>query len=195
MGGGQFGLVLASMFPLSETYIVDISDDKLLEKYKPLSRQIPFKAFSSDKTLFDVIFMNDVFEHLSNPVSVLSSLRHKLSGPDSRIFIDTPCQFWIYPVTRSIHRPLYDKVLRGTVDYDHQQIWTKKSFEEAVSRAGFRIQRYSRLSEFTQPPSFYLDHMKITNPIVRLAGSLFYSAAPYVARNKIMSVLSLSPSG
>lgn len=188
-GGGQFALVITSLYILSQVYIVDINDNKLLEKFSPLNHQIKFDDFMKDDNKFDMIFMNDVFEHVSNPLEVLKTLRGKLTDRESRIFIDTPCQFWIYPVTRLINKELHAKVLRGTVDYDHQQIWSKASFSFVVKEANLTIVKYFKTSEFTQEADFYLDNMKIKNPLVRLIGKLFYHVAPLVAKNKIKAVL------
>jgi hypothetical protein len=81
--------------------------------------------------------------------------------------------------------------LNGTVDYDHQQIWSKTSFEVAVKKAGLKIQKFTRLSEYTQGADFYLNNMKIEKGVVRLAGKLFYWLSPYIAQNKIMAVVSM----
>ena len=188
-GGGQFAVVLRSIYPLTETYIVDICDAKLLDQFKSMNRQIKFKDFSDDPTKFDYIFMNDVFEHVSDPIEVLSSLKSKLKGSNGRIFIDTPCQFWLYPMTKLFSHRIHKRLLRGTVDYDHQQIWNKKSFNHVAKEAGFRVIKYVELSEFTQPANFYLDNMKISNWVLRFIGRLFHKLAPYMAKNKIMAVL------
>jgi 2-polyprenyl-3-methyl-5-hydroxy-6-metoxy-1,4-benzoquinol methylase len=187
-GGGQFALVLKSLFPLAESYITDISDAKLLNQYRPLNAQIKFADFAADRTRFDVVFMNDVFEHLSDPLGVLRTLRGKLVS-DGRVFIDTPRQFWIYPATKLLWRGLHTKLLRGTVDHDHQQIWSRAAFSHVVREAGFRIAKYVEVSEFTQPASYYLDHMKIRNPLVRVAGVAMYRLGRAVAKNKIVAVL------
>ena len=55
-GGGQFAFVVRSMLPLAEVYIVDINDHALIEQYSPLNRQIKWKDFEGDETLFDFIF-------------------------------------------------------------------------------------------------------------------------------------------
>ena len=188
-GGGQFAVVLRSLYPLAKTHIVDIRDAKLLDQFKSMNRQIKFDNFSTDSTKFDYIFMNDVYEHVSDPVKVLWGFRDKLIGPNARVFIDTPCQFWIYPITKLFSERIHEKLLRGTVDYDHQQIWSKKSFDHIVEEAGFRIVKYVETSEFTQPAEFYMDNMKITNWALRLAGRIFYRLAPHIAKNKIMAVL------
>ena len=192
-GGGQFALVVKSLFPLSHVFIVDINDARLLDQFRPLNHQIKFENFTTDETKFDVIFMNDVFEHVSDPLGILKTVRSKLADQNSRIFIDTPCQFWIYPITKLFNKKLHVKVLRGTVDNDHQQIWSKSSFLYIVKESNLSIEKYCETSEFTQPPDFYLDNMKITNPLVRLIGDLFCRAAPLIAKNKIMAVLKPTP--
>lgn len=188
-GGGQFALVLKSLFPLCEIYIVDIGDAKLLDQFRPLNIQIKYDDFIADETKFDVIFMNDVFEHVSDPRTVLRTLSKKLADRNSKIFVDTPCQFWLYPLTKIFSKKLHTKVLRGTVDYDHQQIWSKTSFQIVVGEANLLIDKYLETSEFTQQPEFYLDNMKIRNPIIRSIGKIFYRLAPFIAKNKIMAVL------
>ncbi|HDZ62606.1 MAG TPA: class I SAM-dependent methyltransferase [Nitrospirae bacterium] len=192
-GGGQFALVLKSLFPLSKVQITDISDVKLLDQFRPLNHQIKFANFKKDETKFDIIFMNDVFEHVSDPLEVLKTLSNKLADQDSRIFIDTPRQFWIYPITRLFSKKLHIKLLRATVDYDHQQIWSRFSFTHIVGEANLSIVKYLETSQFTQPGDFYLNNMKITNPLMRLIGKIFYRFAPLIARNKIMAVLKPVP--
>ena len=98
-GGGQFSLVLKSLFPKSEVWIVDMNNERLLDEYRPLNKQIKFEEFHASTHKFDVIFLNDVFEHVTFPNEVLSLLRSRLN-PKGRIFIDTPCTFWLYPLTK-----------------------------------------------------------------------------------------------
>jgi 2-polyprenyl-3-methyl-5-hydroxy-6-metoxy-1,4-benzoquinol methylase len=189
-GGGQFALVLKSLFPRTDIFIVDMDNERLLDEFRPLNKQIKFENFEDNTQKFDVIFMNDVFEHVSFPVEVLATLRSKLKD-GGRIFIDTPCHFWLYPVTKILSKKIHTKLLNGTVDYDHQQIWSKTSFEVAVKKAGLKIQKFTRLSEYTQGADFYLNNMKIEKGVVRLAGKLFYWLSPYIAQNKIMAVVSM----
>lgn len=187
-GGGQFAVVCKSLFPMSTIHIVDIDDGMLLDEWRPLNRQIRFRDFANDETKFDVIFMNDVFEHVSDPAGVLKLLATKLKA-DSIVFIDTPKQFWIYPLAKLLSKSLYAKLLKGTVDHDHQQIWSRKSFELVARQAGLQIVKYRELSEFTMNPEFYLKNMGITNSIMVSAAKLFYRSATLTANNKIMAVL------
>jgi 2-polyprenyl-3-methyl-5-hydroxy-6-metoxy-1,4-benzoquinol methylase len=188
-GGGQFALVCRSHFPEATVYITDISDESLLDEWKPMNIQIPFAEFPDDKTKFDFVFMNDVFEHVSDPQFVLQQLASKLKT-GGRIFIDTPKQFWVFPVMKAVSTSLYTKMLRGTVSESHLQIWSKNSFNLVVSDSGLQIAKYHETSEYTMPAYFYLRNMGITNPVMKFFGGLFYRNARYLAKNKIQCVLS-----
>jgi 2-polyprenyl-3-methyl-5-hydroxy-6-metoxy-1,4-benzoquinol methylase len=187
-GGGQFALVLKSIFPNSNISIVDMSDANLLEQYKKINRQIKFSSFEKDRVKFDFIFLNDVFEHLTFPLETLKLLKTKLKV-SGKIFIDTPCVFWLYPLTKLFSKSIYTKLLKGTVDYDHQQIWTEQSFKKICTNAGFKILKFKQLSEYTQPPEFYLNNMNIKNSFLRFVGKIFVKLSPLIARNKIMAVI------
>lgn len=188
-GGGQFALVCKSLFPESRVHITDISDESLLEEWSSLNIQIPFKAFDKDDRKFDFIFLNDVFEHVSDPLFVLKRLSGKLKN-GGKLFIDTPKQFWIYPIAKFLSQSLYTKVLRGTVSTAHLQIWSKKSFEFVIRESNLQICKYEESSEYTMPPDFYMKNMGINNPILRLVGRVFYGNAKWLAKNKIVCVLS-----
>ena len=187
-GGGQFALVIKSLYPKSNCTIVDMVNIRLLETYASMNDQIKFADFESNTKKFDFIFMNDVFEHLTFPLETLELLKNKLK-PNGKIFIDTPCTFWLYPVTKLFSKRIYTKLLNGTVDADHQQIWSTKSFFKICQKAGFSVLSFKKLSEYTQSAEFYLDNMGIKNPILRLFGKIFVSLSPLIARNKIMAVI------
>ncbi len=188
-GSGQFAKICKNIFPKSKIYIADLYDEKLLNDFKKYNNQIKFNEFENNEIRFDFIFLNDVFEHLSNPIKVLKLLKKKLKNKDSKIFIDTPKIFWIYNFFSYVNLNIYKKILNGTIDQDHQQIWTKKSFNLAVKNSDLGIEKYKELTEFTQPADFYLDAMRIKNILLRLMGRAFYLFAPILARNKIISVL------
>jgi len=187
-GGGQFALVAKSNYPESTIYYTDRCEDAMLEQWKGVNNQIPFDAFAGDEHTFDVIFLNDVFEHVADPVGVLSQCASKLK-PAGRIFIDTPKQFWLYPATRLVSPGLYRKLLAGTVSAAHLQIWSRRAFALAVEKADLSVVKYSEVSEYTMPAHFYLKSMGITNPALVAMGGLFYRFARYLANNKIICVL------
>ena len=191
-GGGQFALVCKSHFPEATVYITDISDMSLLDEWKDSNVQIPFAKFDADDTKFDFIFLNDVFEHVSDPAKVLKQLAGKLT-PNGQMFIDTPKQFWIYPVTKKLSRSLHKKILKGTVSTAHLQIWSKRAFELVVRESGLSIRKYDEISEYTMPANFYLESMGVRNPLIRFAGRVFYGNAKWLAKNKILSVVAPTP--
>jgi trans-aconitate methyltransferase len=155
----------------------------------PLNTQIKFRDFSDNSQRFDVIFMNDVFEHVSDPVDVLKQLASKLK-PRGAIFIDTPKQFWLYSCSKIFSKKLYEKVLRGTVSKSHLQIWSQKSFDCVVQKSALTIDKYEEVSEYTMRADFYMKNMGIINPLLKLFGRLFFSNAKWLAKNKILAVLS-----
>ena len=187
-GGGQFALVCKSHFPRSNVYITDIDDSALLEEWKQYNIQISHSDFLNDITKFDFIFMNDVFEHLSNPEDILAILSDKLKT-NGKIFIDTPRQFLIYPITKLLSKDLYTKVLKGTVSAAHLQIWSKTSFKKCITNSNLSISKYSEIAEFTMNPDFYMKNMGINSPFIKKLGRIFYQLTLKVLKNKILSVL------
>ena len=188
-GGGQFALVCKSHFPKSRIYITDISDESLLDQWRPYNIQILHRDFSGDEQKFDIIFMNDVFEHVSDPIGTLIQLKKKLKA-GGKIFIDTPKQFWIYPLTKFFSKPLYKKILNGTVSKLHLQIWSKKSFDFVIYQSGMELTKYEECSEYTMPAAFYMHNMGIKKPIIIYLGKVFYKLSKFLAKNKIICVIS-----
>lgn len=188
-GGGQFAMVCRSMLPRAKVWLADISDNRLLDLYRPQVSQIPWATFEADRTKFDLIMLNDVYEHVSDPIAVLRLLKGKLA-PGGKIFIDTPKQFWLYPLLKAIAPGLYVKLLRGTVSLAHLQIWSPKSFRLSAQRAGLDVIRYREVSEFTMAPEFYLRNMRIANSATVFLANTFYRMAKLVSTNKILAVLS-----
>lgn len=187
-GGGQFALICKSHFPESTVYITDISDESLLDEWSCMNVQLPFNNFDQDQLKFDYIFLNDVFEHVSDPLFVLGQLQGKLKS-GGKIFIDTPKQFWLYPITSLLSKSLYAKVLKGTVSTAHLQIWSRNSFNFIVKKSRLKVVAYEESSEYTMPAGFYMKNMGITNPLLKFIGHIFYRNAKWLAKNKIVSVL------
>lgn len=187
-GAGQFATICKSFIPWCKVYSVDIINYGLLNEYRPFTTQIEWGNFENDETLFDYIFLNDVFEHINDSRSTLEILAKKLK-PSGKLFIDTPKQFWLYPMLRFSSKSLYGKLLKGTVSIAHLQIWSRKSFFSIVNQSGFRIEKYLELSEFSMQPNIYLKNMGINNIFLVYLGNLFYRGAKLVAKNKIMCLL------
>jgi 2-polyprenyl-3-methyl-5-hydroxy-6-metoxy-1,4-benzoquinol methylase len=188
-GWGQFALVAKSQLPFSQVFCTDISDEALLPQWRSVQTQIRFAEFAQDRNRFDIVFLNNVLEHVNDPLGVLRLIRSKLN-PDGRIFIDTPKVFWLYPVSKLVR--LYDQLLLGTVSLAHLQIWTRKSFKLVLTGAELKVCKYREAMEYTMPAQHYLDSMKINNRIIRFAGEAFY-VVKWLSRNKIMALVSRAP--
>tara|TARA_B110000444_G_C18852044_1_gene606613 strand:- start:9422 stop:10300 length:879 start_codon:yes stop_codon:yes gene_type:complete len=188
-GGGQFGLICKSIYPMSEVFLTDINDNLLLDHNRSINTQIKQKDFEKSSIIFDYIFLNDVFEHVSDPKDTISLLAKKLKR-GGKIFIDTPRQFWLYPFTRIFFKKsIYKKLLFGTVSKNHLQIWTKNSFKMCIDNSILDLKKYDELSEYTMPPKYYTENMGITNPILILLSHIFYTFSRFIAKNKILAVL------
>lgn len=185
---GQFALIFKSFFPKSKVFITDINDNSLFKEYVPLNEQIKFNEFDKDKNTFDLIFLNDVYEHVEDPITLIQILEKKLN-PDGRIFIDTPRQFWIYPFFKKLSKYVYKKILKGTVSKAHLQIWTDKSFDKSIENTDLFIVKKQYYTELTQNPEYYLRSMKINNVVLRKIILIFVSFFLFTFRNKILAVL------
>jgi 2-polyprenyl-3-methyl-5-hydroxy-6-metoxy-1,4-benzoquinol methylase len=187
-GGGQFALVMKSLLPRANVYIADINDHALLSEYSIFNKQIKWKHFESDATTFDYIFLNDVFEHVHDPLLVLETLKNKLK-PNGILFIDTPRQMWLYPVLNFFSSTLYNQLLKGTVSLSHLQIWSKTSFRLVAKKGGYKIRKYSHVNEFTMNLNHYLRNFGITGYGALVASKLLYKFSSLIFKNKIMAVM------
>jgi 2-polyprenyl-3-methyl-5-hydroxy-6-metoxy-1,4-benzoquinol methylase len=192
-GGGQFGAVAASLCPRARTWITDLYDDGLLPAWAGFSTQIPFAEFAADARRFDYVFLNDVCEHVSDPVALLRDLAGRLK-PGGRILVNTPKTVWIFAVLRVLAPALHARMLRGMLTMGHLQLWSRKALERAAARAGLRVVRWKDHSEFTMGPAWYADGLGLRNPLLRGAAHAYYALSPWIGRNKIIALLEPDPS-
>jgi len=96
------------------------------------SMELPFEAGS-----FDVILCGDLLEHLRDPVSFLARLRPLLAR-EGRLVLTTPnIANWAMRVGLLAGRWRYTD--RGILDRTHTHLFTKKTLEQTLEQAGFRI--------------------------------------------------------
>lgn len=189
VGGGQFALICKSVYPNSKTYLVDIIEDSVLEQYTYYNNVINYSIFENEGTKFDFIFLNDVFEHVNDPVKLLDILRNKLTA-NGKIFIDTPRQTFIYKLLEIINKPLYEKLLKGTVSKAHLQIYSDQAFKFICTFNKLKIDKYQYKNEFTMFPDYYIKNMGISNKILINLSRSFYKYFKFLFKNKIYAVLS-----
>ena len=96
------------------------------------SMELPFEPGS-----FDVILCGDLVEHLRDPVAVLTRLRPLLAR-GGRLVLTTPnIANWAMRLGLLAGRWRYTE--RGILDRTHTHLFTKKTLEQALAQAGFRI--------------------------------------------------------
>ena len=185
---GQFALIFKSVFPKADVFITDINDNSLFKEYSIMNKQIKFNNFNNDINKFDVIFLNDVYEHVSDPVNLIEILEKKLND-DGLIFIDTPRQFWIYPFFKLFNKYIYRKILRGTVSGAHLQIWNEKSFKVSLRNTKLKIFKKKYYTELTQDPEYYVRGMTINNKFLKRIIIFGVSILLFTFKNKIFVIL------
>jgi 2-polyprenyl-3-methyl-5-hydroxy-6-metoxy-1,4-benzoquinol methylase len=93
---------------------------------------LPFAANS-----FDLVLCGDVIEHLRDPERFLARMR-PLLRPGGRLVLTTPnVANWAMRLGLLAGRWRYTD--RGILDRSHLHLFTKKTLEEMLDRAGYRI--------------------------------------------------------
>lgn len=87
-----------------------------------------------DNTKFDVILLNHVLEHLSDPIGILQEL-YRLLNENGIIFVSLPNREYI----RERKHLIKGKLLDGLYPPHHVTFWTSRSLSSALSTAGFKV--------------------------------------------------------
>lgn len=99
---------------------------------------------------YDCIVVADVFEHLLDPLNVLSRLRSKLA-PGGHLVASVPnIQNW--SVVAELLRGRWAYRNEGILDRTHLRFFTRSSFSEMFWDAGFRIQSVGQTRSDHRPP-------------------------------------------
>jgi len=140
-GEGLFGKAAKDRFG-AEVWGIDINESSVETAKTHLD-----KAFCNDASLmldelpdghFDVVYFNDVLEHMVDPYSLLSNIKSKLS--------DTGIVVASIPNVR-YHRVLTQLLLKrdfqyekaGVMDETHMRWFTQKSIHRMFTNAGYQV--------------------------------------------------------
>ena len=88
---------------------------------------------------------------MNDPGGVLKNLSKKLA-PGGKLFIDTPKQFWLYPVLKEDQQKPVFKIVERNRKPCAPSDMDEKSFVHVVDEAGLKLEKYEELSEFTLKP-------------------------------------------
>lgn len=101
---------------------------------------LPFEPAS-----FDVILCGDLIEHLRDPQAFLERVRPLLK-PGGRLILSTPnVANWAMRLSLLFGRFRYTD--RGLLDRGHTHLFTRKTLQECLTAAGYRITQF----DFTVP--------------------------------------------
>lgn len=109
------------------THAYDVQTDRPSNLHTNISYWHP-ADFDQNETLYDVIFLRHVLEHVPDPLLVLSQLVPKLAE-DGIIIIEVPNY-------HSAHRKLMGKRWTGYFSPYHEMVFSKLAFEKICSKLG-----------------------------------------------------------
>jgi 2-polyprenyl-3-methyl-5-hydroxy-6-metoxy-1,4-benzoquinol methylase len=148
-GNGSFGTLLKKE---RQCVVWGIEPDKTsaLDAAKTLDVSINALFSNSVPELagkkFDVIFFNDVLEHLAEPSEALSACKELLND-DGHIIASIPNVRW-YPVILSLLRYKDFKYLEsGVMDKTHLRFFTKKSMVRLFENSGYRVHQITGINK------------------------------------------------
>ena len=140
-GAGNFGQTLKNIYNC-EVWGIEPNEEAAFEAGKKINRSIN-NIFSANMPelegkKFDIIFFNDVLEHLANPADALLNCK-KILNKNGHIVASIPNIRW-YPVILSLLRYKDFKYeLSGVMDKTHLRFFTEKSMRRLFEDAGYRI--------------------------------------------------------
>lgn len=140
-GSGNFGETLKKLYAC-EVWGIEPNQVEALEAGKKIDKAI-HNIFSIDLPelagkKFDVIFFNDVLEHLIDPTEALQHCK-KLLNEGGHIIASIPNMRW-YPVILGLLRYKDFKYeLSGVMDKTHLRFFTAKSMRRLFEDAGYII--------------------------------------------------------
>lgn len=118
---------------------------------------------------FDVIYINDVLEHLFDPYTLLKNLKSKLTA-SGRIISSMPNMRYHVALKNLVLNHDWKYESSGIMDYTHMRFFTYKSIKRMYEDAGYKVvvneginktkslrpYLYNLLFLFTQKDIFYL---------------------------------------
>ena len=94
---------------------------------------------------FDVIYCNDVLEHLLDPYTVLEKLRTKLTT-NGKVISSIPNIRYFRAFFKILFNGEWDYVDQGIMDRTHVRFFTKKSIIKMYKNAGYSIESHNGIN-------------------------------------------------
>jgi 2-polyprenyl-3-methyl-5-hydroxy-6-metoxy-1,4-benzoquinol methylase len=128
---------------------------------------------------FDVIYFNDVLEHLVDPYKVLEAIKSKLS-PNGVIISSIPNVRYFRVLKKLVVNKNWEYEKDGVLDKTHLRFFTSKSIQKMYTDLGYKIQSHQGINK-TKSIKPYLYNV----PLFFSAMDIFYiQYATVVKANK-----------
>lgn len=125
---------------------------------------------------FDVIYFNDVLEHLPNPNLVLTKIKQKLTK-DGIIISSIPNVRYHSVFKQYFFKKDWKYEKAGVMDFTHLRFFTSKSIRRMYENAGYEIMKHQGINKTKSlMPYFY------NLPLFFTANDMFYVQFATVAR-------------
>lgn len=157
-GEGLFGKTAKEKFG-AEVWGIDIN-----ERSVELAKTNLDKAFCDDVSLmmdtlpedyFDVIYFNDVLEHMVDPYSLLETIRRKLSK-NGTVVASIPNIRYHRVLTQLLIKKDFKYESSGVMDETHMRFFTQKSISRMFSNAGYDLLSIEPINKSKSiRPTFY----------------------------------------
>ncbi len=127
---------------------------------------------------FDVIFFNDVLEHLLDPYTVLEKIKPKLKE-NGKVISSIPNIRYFRTFFKLLFDGEWDYQDEGILDRTHVRFFTKKSILKMYNSAGYVVERHEGINA-----SKSLKQLLINIPLLFKAGDMKYMQFVTVAHKK-----------
>lgn len=111
------------------------------------------KKLPVPKKYFDYVIILDVIEHLIHPENILEIIKPHLKK-DGKVIISVP-NIAHASVRWMLFKGGFQYTSTGILDKTHLHFYTKKSFEEALNKAGLKILKLSPTNGMCKVPFLY----------------------------------------
>ncbi|WP_298894205.1 class I SAM-dependent methyltransferase [uncultured Psychroserpens sp.] len=178
-GEGAFASVIKEKYQI-ETWGIEYMEDHGNEAKKSLDKVFigPCEDFIEDlpENYFDVIYCNDVLEHLVDPYWVLEKIQSKLT--DKGIIISSiPNMRYHSALKKLVVNKSWEYERSGVMDKTHLRFFTKKSIRNMYERLGYEVVTHKGINK-TGSIKPYLYNI----PLLFTATDMFYVQYATVAK-------------
>ena len=127
---------------------------------------------------FDVVYFNDVLEHLLNPYEILEKMKSKLKE-DGKIISSIPNFRYFRTFFRILFKGNWDYEDQGVMDKTHLRFFTKNSIKKMYENAGYKIEVHKGIN-----PSKSLKPILVNIPLLFQAIDIRFLQFATVASKK-----------